>query len=79
MNFFSPPAAASGLGDTQALRAQTRRQGNPTRDALNSYLPCLVVMELFPPKQFLIHHILNLKLALDHSMEKYPQPTRTLF
>lgn len=47
VNFISPPAAASSLGAIQALRAQTRCQANPMHDALNSYLPCLVAINLF--------------------------------
>lgn len=80
MNFFPPPAAARSLGAIRALRAQTRCQGNPTHDALHSYSPCLVVKKLFHVNIAPIPHILNLKLALDHSfMEKYPRLTRALF
>lgn len=43
---LSPPAAARSLGAIEAPRTQMKCQGIAMHDALNSYLLCLVVMNL---------------------------------
>lgn len=59
---------------------------SPNEMPRNSHAPCLQQLfalsggdESFACKYFLIHPILNLKLALDHSvLEKYPQLIRAI-